>query len=79
MTCGKNWVARLMRQNGLQSCKQKKYKVKTNSKHHYPVAANLLNRNFLVQKPNPIWVADISYIPTREGWLYLAGIKDLCT
>jgi putative transposase len=79
VTCGKNRVARLMRLNCLQSCKQKKYKATTNSKHHYPVAANLLNRNFTVQKPNTVWVADISYIPTQEGWLYLAGIKDLCT
>jgi putative transposase len=79
VSCGKNRVARLMRQHQLQSRKQKKYKATTNSKHHYPVAANLLNQNFVVQKPNTVWVADISYISTREGWLYLAGIKDLCT
>jgi putative transposase len=79
VSCGKNRVARLMRQHKLQSRKQKKYKATTNSKHHYPVAANLLNQNFQVREPNAVWVADISYIPTREGWLYLAGIKDLCT
>jgi transposase InsO family protein len=79
ITCGKNRVARLMRQHQLRSRKQRKYKATTNSKHHYPVAANLLNQNFVVQKPNTAWVADISYISTREGWLYLAGIKDLCT
>ena len=79
VSCGKNRVARLMRQHQLQSRKQKKYKATTNSKHHYPVAANLLNQNFVVEEPNTVWVADISYIPTREGWLYLAGIKDLCT
>jgi putative transposase len=77
--CSKNRVARLMRQNRLQSRKQKKYKATTNSKHHFPVAANLLKQNFVVQKPNTVWLADISYIPTQEGWLYLAGIKDLCT
>ena len=79
ITCGKNRVARLMRRHQLRSRKQRKYKATTNSKHHYPVAANLLNQNFVVQKPNTVWVADISYISTREGWLYLAGIKDLCT
>ena len=79
IVCGKNRVARLMRQNRLQSRKQKKYKATTNSKHRFPVALNLLNQNFLVQQPNTVWVADISYISTQEGWLYLAGIKDLCT
>lgn len=77
--CGKNRVARLMRLNQLQSRKQRKYKATTNSKHHYPVATNLLQQNFVSQKPNTVWLADISYIPTQEGWLYLAGIKDLCT
>jgi len=78
-SCGKNRVARLMRQNQLRSRKQRKYKATTNSKHHYPVAANLLNQSFRTPRPNTVWVADISYIPTVEGWLYLAGIKDLCT
>lgn len=77
--CGKNRVARLMRLNQLQARKQKKYKATTNSKHRYPVASNLLQQNFVSHKPNTIWLADISYIPTQEGWLYLAGIKDMCT
>ncbi len=79
VTCGKNRVARLMRQNGLQSRKLRKYNATTNSKHHFQVAANLLRQDFTVRDPNTVWLADISYIPTQEGWLYLAGIKDLCT
>ena len=79
VSCGKNRVARLMRQNQLLSRRQKKYKITTNSKHRYPVAANLLMQNFDASNPNTVWLADISYVPTQEGWLYLAGIKDLCT
>jgi len=77
ITCGKNRVARLMRENGIVAKTKRKYKATTNSKHNYPVAANLLNQNFSVDKPNQVWVADITYIPTDEGWLYLASIEDL--
>ena len=60
------------------TCKQvKKFKATTNSKHKFPVADNLLEQNFSVTRPGEVWVADITYIPTDEGWLYLAGIKDL--
>ena len=55
----------------------KKYKATTNSKHNLPVADNILNQNFKAGKPNEKWVSDITYIPTREGWLYLAGVMDL--
>jgi putative transposase len=59
-------------------CKQKrKFKATTNSKHSLPVAPNLLDRQFAVAVPNKVWVTDITYIATDEGWLYLAGIKDL--
>ncbi|MBA3756727.1 MAG: IS3 family transposase, partial [Nitrosomonas sp.] len=59
-------------------CKQKlRFKVTTDSKHHLPVAPNILNREFAVSSPGKVWVSDITYIPTDEGWLYLAGIKDL--
>ncbi len=59
-------------------CKQKlKFKVTTNSKHNLPVALNILNREFSVSAPGKVWVSDITYIPTDEGWLYLAGVKDL--
>ncbi len=59
-------------------CKQKlKFKVTTNSKHNLPVAPNILEREFSVNTPNKVWVSDITYILTDEGWLYLAGVKDL--
>jgi putative transposase len=59
-------------------CKQgKKFKVTTDSKHNHPVAENLLNQEFKATAPNQVWVTDITYIPTDEGWLYLAGHKDL--
>ncbi len=59
-------------------CKQKKrYKCTTNSNHNKAVASNLLAQDFSVSRPNQVWVSDITYIWTNEGWLYLAGIKDL--
>jgi len=61
-------------------CKQKrKFKVTTDSKHKLPLAENLLNQQFLVDKPNMAWVSDITYVTTDEGWLYMAGHKDLFT
>lgn len=66
-----------MREQGLRSKVCRKYKATTNSKHNLPVAENLLNREFTADKPNQKWVSDITYIPTDEGWLYLAGILDL--
>jgi transposase InsO family protein len=77
--CGKNRVARLMRLNHLRSRKQRRFKATTNSKHSYPVASNLLQQNFSATRPNAVWVSDISYIATREGWLYVAVIKDMFT
>jgi transposase InsO family protein len=75
--CNKKRVARLMRQDGLKG--QRKYRkvMTTNSKHNFPVAPNVLNREFQAEKPNQKWVADITYIPTEEGWLYVAGVLDL--
>jgi len=70
-------VRKLRRKLGLR-CKQKrKFRVTTDSGHKLPVAPNLLNREFVVTAPNKAWVSDITYIPTDEGWLYLAGVKDL--
>ena len=61
-------------------CKQKrKFKVTTDSKHKLPVAENALGQQFKVYQPNKVWVSDITYVPTDEGWLYLASHKDLCT
>ena len=62
---------------GLRCQQKRKFKVTTDSKHNLPVAPNLLARNFEVAAPNQAWVSDITYIQTDEGWLYLAGLKDL--
>jgi transposase InsO family protein len=70
-------IERLMRLNGIRAKQSKRYKVTTDSNHRHPVAPNLLNRNFKAERPNEKWVSDITYIPTAEGWLYLAGVMDL--
>jgi len=73
-------VGLYMKELSLRSCVSKKFKVvTTDSNHDYPVAPNKLNQNFAVSTPNKVWVADITYIPCREGKLYLATILDLCT
>jgi len=77
LNCGENRVARLMRHNGISAKRRRRFRVTTNSKHNYPVAPNLLNRQFDVSTPNAVWVSDITYIWTTEGWLYLAGVVDL--
>lgn len=75
--CSKHRVAHLMRQHGIVSRHKRKFKATTNSRHTHPVADNLLYRQFAVAAPNRWWVSDITYIPTREGWLYLAVTLDL--
>jgi transposase InsO family protein len=76
--CGHNRVARLMRQAELRAKQNQKFKVKTtDSAHNYPVAPNLLEQDFQASRPNEKWVADITYIATAEGWLYLATVMDL--
>lgn len=74
---GHRRVGRLMRQNGISVVRTHKYKVTTDSNHKFNIAPNLLNRNFLADRRNQKWVVDISYIWTREGWLYLAVVLDL--
>ena len=74
----RNRVARLMQKEAIRSIMYKKYRVQTtDSGHDYPVAKNLLNREFTAEKPGQKWVSDITYIPTGEGWLYLTTILDL--
>ena len=69
-----------MRRHGIRARVPRRYRVRTtDSKHSLPVAANLLDRNFVAEKPNQVWLADITYISTDEGWLYLAVILDLFT
>jgi transposase InsO family protein len=72
-------IRRIRKKLGIR-CKQKrKFKATTDSKHALPVAENLLNQQFEAMTPNAIWLSDITYIPTEEGWLYLAGHKDIFT
>lgn len=75
--CSNERIRRLMRENGLISIHKAKFKATTNSNHNYPVAPNLLKKDFTATAPHQKWVGDITYIPTKEGWLYLAAIEDL--
>jgi transposase InsO family protein len=74
---GKKRIARLMRKDGLRAKTKRKFKITTDSKHTFPVAPNLLNREFTPKEPNQVWASDITYIWTAEGWLYLAVVMDL--
>lgn len=74
---GKNRVARLMRAEDIRAQRKKKRKRTTDSQHDYPIAPNWLNRDFQAKAPNQKWLGDITFIPTQEGWLYLAAILDL--
>ena len=77
---GLNRIKRLRKLHGIRCTHKKKFRVTTDSKHNLPVAPNLLDRQFAqTTAPNQVWVADITYILTDEGWLYLAAIKDLHT
>jgi putative transposase len=73
----KKRVARIMKENKIISISKKKFKATTYSKHSLPICPNLLNQNFCSKAPNQVWVGDITYIPTAEGWLYLATVIDL--
>jgi putative transposase len=75
--CSKGKVARLMRKHGIRAKTKKKFKATTNSKHKLPVSDNVLNRDFEVDAPNRAWAGDITFLWTREGWLYLAVVIDL--
>jgi putative transposase len=76
--CCVNTVAKLMRDNDIRAKTARKFRVRTtDSNHDLPVADNLLDRQFNPSAANEAWVADITYIPTREGWLYLAAVEDL--
>jgi putative transposase len=79
LPCGRERVARLMNEHGIRARHKRRYKATTDSKHNLPVAANLLSRNFRASHPDQTWTADITFIPTAEGWLYLAVVMDLYT
>ena len=77
-TCSLNTVAKLMHDNDIRAKSARKFRCRTtDSNHALPVAENVLNRQFDPEAANEAWVADITYIPTREGWLYLAVVEDL--
>lgn len=73
----KKTVEKIMRENHIAPRRKRRYKSTTDSKHKYPVSTNVLNRAFDTEKPNEVWVSDITYIETQEGWLYLAVFLDL--
>jgi transposase InsO family protein len=74
---GRKRVARLMKENGLSARIKRRFVKTTDSRHDFPVAPNLLQRDFTADAPNEVWVGDITYLDTREGWLYLAVLIDL--
>ncbi len=77
--CGRHRVARLMRAAGLTGHRRRRWRVTTDSRHGHPVAANTLARQFAVARLDQVWVADLTYVPTDEGWLYLAVVLDLAS
>ncbi len=76
---GEDRVARLMRAAGLKERVRRRFKVTTNSNHDKRVAPNVLDRHFTAETSDSVWCADITYIPTAAGWVYLAAIIDLAT
>ena len=79
-TVSRKRVARVMRRHGIRARPSRRFRVcTTDSNHSLPVAENLLDQNFVADRPDQVWLADITYIPTGEGWLYLAVILDLFT
>jgi putative transposase len=79
IACGRHRVARLMREHGIRPKQKRRFRVTTDSHHERPVAENHLGRQFQVEKPNTVWAGDITYIPTAQGWLYLAVVLDLAS
>lgn len=77
LAVGRRRTARLMRENGLKARQKRRFKRTTDSEHDWPIAPNLLDQDFSAERPDEKWGADISYIWTREGWLYLAVVIDL--
>jgi putative transposase len=74
---GKKRVERLMREDGIKAHQKRRFRRTTDSNHTHPIASNILDRQFTVSAPNKVWVTDVTYISTHEGWLYLAAILDL--
>lgn len=77
ITCGHNRVEKIMRKKGLKARKKRRFVKTTDSNHDYPIAPNIVNRDFTVFSPDKVWVSDITYVWTLEGWLYLCTVIDL--
>jgi len=77
MLCNLKRIVRLMRRYGIQGIIRRRFVITTDSEHDYPIAPNTLNRQFQAGNPNQVWLTDITYIATDEGWLYLAVVMDL--
>jgi transposase InsO family protein len=75
----KKRIARIMRENGIVAVQRRRFKITTQSGHNFPIYPNVLNREFHVEQVNRVWLGDITYIRTEEGWLYLAALMDLCS
>lgn len=75
--CGKNRVARLMRENGVKARTKKRFKVTTKSDHNKPIAEDLVERDFSATSMDELWLSDITYIWTWEGWLYMSAVMDV--
>ena len=78
-SCSRHRIAKIMRDNGVVAVQKRCFRVTTDSQHAFPVAANVLEREFEVAEPNQVWLADITFISTEAGWLYLAVVMDLCS
>lgn len=79
VACSPNRVGRLMRSHGISGLRRRNFKATTNSRHSFPVAPNLLARDFTATAPDQVWVSDITYLGCEEGWEYLATVMDLCS
>jgi putative transposase len=77
LPCCVNTVAKLMREHGIAAKTRRRFRCTTDSNHGRPVAGNVLGRQFAPEAADRVWTADITYIETREGWLYLAAVEDL--
>jgi putative transposase len=72
-------IRRIRKKLGIHCRQNRRFKATTDSRHRLPIAENLLGQRFQIDEPSKVWLSDITYVPTDEGWLYLAGHKDLCT
>jgi transposase InsO family protein len=77
--CSENRVARVMRREGIRAKGRRRFRLTTDSRHAHPVAPHVLARQFAVASVNQVWASDITYVPTQEGWLYLAVVLDLAS